>query len=412
MVDLTRFAESYAPWGLALLVVWAGYGMLRLLNEARARRRRDAFIEGAGGEPVSLHPVIDPARCVGCSACTNACPEGRIIAMIGGKAQLIDPISCIGHGACKTACPVAAIDLVFGSARRGVDIPVISPTFESSVPGVFIAGELGGMGLIANAIEQGRQAIDSIARLDGLKWADRYDVVIIGAGPAGIAASLAAKEKGLSALTLEQDCLGGTVARYPRGKIAMTRPARLPLYGRVKFRRVRKDRLLALWDDIVRKTGIVIHDRVRVERIITARDGFEVASSKAELFEQSDVLSLHLRLGDETRGVVTLDDLSRMKSTALLVNTSRAELIEPEALISALNRGRPGLAAVDVFESEPILQGHALLRLENCICTPHIGYVEQDSYEMYFSAAFDNVINFIKGTPTNIVNPGALQVRR
>ena len=143
-----------------------------------------------------------------------------------------------------------------------------------------------------------------------------------------------------------------------------------------------------------------------------ALDGFEVAHSKAELFEVSDVLSLHLRLVDETRNVVTLDDLSSMKSTALLVNTSRAELIEPEALLSGLNRGRPGLAAIDVFESEPILQGHALLRLENCICTPHIGYVEQDSYELYFSAAFDNVINFIKGTPTNIVNPGALQVRR
>ena len=141
-------------------------------------------------------------------------------------------------------------------------------------------------------------------------------------------------------------------------------------------------------------------------------DGFEVASSKAGFFEQSDVLSLHLRLNDDTRGIVSLEDLSRMKPTALLVNTSRAELIEPEALIAALNRGRPGLAAVDVFESEPILQGHALLRLENCICTPHIGYVEQDSYEMYFGAAFDNVINFIKGTPTNIVNPGALQVRR
>lgn len=141
-------------------------------------------------------------------------------------------------------------------------------------------------------------------------------------------------------------------------------------------------------------------------------DGFEVANSKAEFFEQSDVLSLHLRLNDDTRNCVSLEDLSRMKPTALLVNTSRAELIEPDALIAALNRGRPGLAAVDVFESEPILQGHALLRLENCICTPHIGYVEQDSYEMYFGAAFDNVVNFIKGTPTNIVNPGALQVRR
>lgn len=141
-------------------------------------------------------------------------------------------------------------------------------------------------------------------------------------------------------------------------------------------------------------------------------DGFEVANSKNEFFEQSDVLSIHLRFNDETRGVVRLDDLSRMKPTALFVNTSRAELLEPDALIAALNRGRPGLAAVDVFESEPILQGHALLRLENCICTPHIGYVEQDSYEMYFGSAFDNVVNFIKGTPTNIVNPGALQVRR
>ena len=141
-------------------------------------------------------------------------------------------------------------------------------------------------------------------------------------------------------------------------------------------------------------------------------DGVEVAASKKEFFEQCDVLTIHLRMNDETRGIVTLDDLSRMKPTALFVNTSRAELLEPEALIAALNRGRPGLAAVDVFESEPILQGHALLRLENCICTPHIGYVEQDSYEMYFGAAFDNVVNFIKGTPTNIVNPGALQVRR
>jgi len=141
-------------------------------------------------------------------------------------------------------------------------------------------------------------------------------------------------------------------------------------------------------------------------------DGYDAAPSREDFFAQCDVLTLHLRLTDETRGVVRLDDLSRMKPTALLVNTSRAELIEPDALISALNRGKPGMAAVDVFETEPILQGHALLRLENCICTPHIGYVEQNSYEMYFGAAFDNVINFIKGTPTNIVNPGALQVRR
>jgi len=141
-------------------------------------------------------------------------------------------------------------------------------------------------------------------------------------------------------------------------------------------------------------------------------DGFSAATSRQEFFSNVDVLSLHLRLTPETQGLITLEDLSQMKSSAVFVNTSRAELITPDALIAGLNRGHPGMAAIDVFESEPILQGHALLRLENCICTPHIGYVEQDSYELYFGAAIDNVINYIRGTPTNILNPGALQVRR
>ena len=141
-------------------------------------------------------------------------------------------------------------------------------------------------------------------------------------------------------------------------------------------------------------------------------DGHQACATRDEFFASSDVLSLHLRLGDRTRGLVTMDDLSLMKPTALFVNTSRAELVAENALVSALNRGRPGMAAVDVFESEPILQGHPLLRLENAVCTPHIGYVEQDSYEHYFGAAFDNVVNFVNQNPTNIVNPDALKVLR
>lgn len=140
-------------------------------------------------------------------------------------------------------------------------------------------------------------------------------------------------------------------------------------------------------------------------------DGCIPAPTREAFFEASDVLSLHLRLSDSTRGLITLEDLSRMKPTALLVNTSRAELLQDSALVAALNRGRPGMAAVDVFESEPILQGHPLLRLENAVCTPHIGFVEQDNYERFFSAAFDNLLNFIAGTPTNIVNPEALKVQ-
>ncbi|HSW05851.1 D-2-hydroxyacid dehydrogenase family protein [Aquabacterium sp.] len=147
-------------------------------------------------------------------------------------------------------------------------------------------------------------------------------------------------------------------------------------------------------------------------RLKAAADGYEAAGSRDAFFETCDVVSLHLRLNDETRGLVKLDDLSRMKPTGLFVNTSRAELVEENALVSALNKGRPGMAAVDVFETEPILQGHPLLRLENAVCTPHIGYVEQDSYEMYFGAAFENVINFIRNEPTNLVNPDALKVIR
>jgi D-3-phosphoglycerate dehydrogenase len=156
---------------------------------------------------------------------------------------------------------------------------------------------------------------------------------------------------------------------------------------------------------------VVIWGR-EASRLKAAADGFEVAQSREAFFADCDVISVHLRLNEATRHIITAEDLARMKPTALFVNTSRAELVEEGALVSALNRGRPGMAAVDVFESEPILQGHPLLRLENAVCTPHLGYVEQDSYELYFRAAFENVVNFIRSEPTNIINPEALKVKR
>jgi D-3-phosphoglycerate dehydrogenase len=156
---------------------------------------------------------------------------------------------------------------------------------------------------------------------------------------------------------------------------------------------------------------VVIWGR-EASRLKAVAAGFEVAESREAFFAGCDVISVHLRLNEATRHIVTAEDLARMKPTALFVNTSRAELVEDGALVSALNRGRPGMAAVDVFDSEPILQGHPLLRLENAVCTPHLGYVEQDSYELYFRAAFENVVNFIRSEPTNIVNPEALKVKR
>ncbi len=185
---------------------------------------------------------------------------------------------------------------------------------------------------------------------------------------------------------------------------------------------VLKGRTLGIWGygkigQLVAGYGRAFDMKVQVwgseaSRERAVADGHAAAESCEQFFESSDVLTLHLRLHEATRGIVKHDALTRMKPTALLVNTSRAELIEEGALVGALNRGRPGMAAVDVFESEPILQGHPLLRLENAVCTPHIGYVEQDSYELYFRAAFENVINFIHQKPTNIVNPDALRVIR
>jgi thioredoxin reductase (NADPH) len=309
---LDAFASlGYPAYALALVALWGVFGVTRKLREKKDGSRQQQSLESGDVEPVSLHPLIDPAKCVGCSACTHACPEGRVIGLIGGKAQLLDPLSCIGHGACKTSCPVGAIELVFGSARRGVDIPVVSPQFESNVPGLFIAGELGGMGLIANAIEQGRQAIDSIAKHGSLGQRDLYDVIIVGGGPAGIAASLAAKEKKLRFLTLEQDTLGGTVARYPRRKIVMTRPARLPLYGKVRLRRVRKERLLALWQSVVTKTGIEIRGGVRVERITPHDWGFELATTSG-VCRTSTVLLATGRRGSPRRLGVPGEDLDKV----------------------------------------------------------------------------------------------------
>jgi D-3-phosphoglycerate dehydrogenase len=179
-----------------------------------------------------------------------------------------------------------------------------------------------------------------------------------------------------------------------------------------------RGRTLGLWGygkigQMVAAYGRAFGMRVRVwgseaSRQKAVQDGFEAAASREDFFSGSDVLSLHLRLNDATRGMVNAQDLARMQPTALLVNTSRAELIAPDALLHALRQGRPGLAAIDVFESEPIASDHPLLKLGNCICTPHIGYVERDNYELYFDTAFDNLLNFMQGQPSNIVNPEVL----
>ena len=256
------------------------FAMTRRRANRRANRTWEESKEAGLTEPTSLHPHIDLSLCCGSGACVTACPEHTVIGLVDGKAQVVDPTACIGHGACAAACPTQAITLVFGTEKRGVELPTVSPTFETNVPGLFIAGELGGMGLIRNAISQGVQAMDSIAKLPGLRRSDRLDVLIVGAGPSGFAASLAAKEKGLRALTIEQETFGGTVSHFPRGKLVMTAPAKLPIIGQMKFREVSKETLMGFWKDARDQVGLNMSYEEQLTGLDRDGDGFIVKTSK------------------------------------------------------------------------------------------------------------------------------------
>jgi thioredoxin reductase (NADPH) len=289
------FNPEIGLYPLAFGAIVGLYLALRRRTESRSRAIKAAAAEAGLLEPASLHPKIDPAKCLGCGACTRVCPEGDILGMINGKAELIEPSHCIGHGACKSACPRDAITLVFGTEKRGVDIPHVDPDFQTNVPGIFIAGELGGMGLIRNAIEQGRQAIDSIRKLNGRRSANTYDVIIVGAGPAGFSASLAAMQHKLRYLTIEQDSFGGTVAHFPRGKLVMTAPATLPIIGKVKFKEISKEKLLKFWEGAARKTGLKINYGEQVETITRFDTEFEVRTTQGSYRASSVLLAIGRR---------------------------------------------------------------------------------------------------------------------
>ena len=264
----------------------------------RKREARDAAalqrsVKTGLTDPPSLHPVIDLDICVGAGGCTRACPEGTL-GIVKGKAHLVNPTVCIGHGACAAACPVEAIKLVFGTERRGVDIPQVKPNFETNVAGIYIAGELGGMGLIRNAVEQGRQAIESIAH--NRAQAEQLDVVIVGAGPAGLSSTLAAMERKLRFGTVEQESdLGGCVYHYPRNKIVATHPVTLPLVGKVKLGEISKENLLAFWQGVIKKEKVPISFGERLEAITPVDRGFVVKTGRAEHHCRSILLAIGRR---------------------------------------------------------------------------------------------------------------------
>lgn len=304
-MNIEAFAIYLAP--LALIVFF--YLRRRHKKETSSIERFNEAIEAGLTEPSSLHPEIDPNLCLGSGSCIKACPEGAI-GMIKGKAVLINPTVCIGHGACAAACPHDAITLVFGTERRGMDIPQVDPYFETNVPGIFIAGELGGMGLIRKAASQGSQAMDSIAKLKGSD--NTYDVAIIGAGSAGLAGSLGAIEHGLRYVTIEQEAnLGGAIFHYPRNKITMTAPVKLPVVGEMQFREVSKEKLLEFWDDIIRNTGMKLNFNERMESITRTGKGFIVRTTKGS-YETRAVLLAIGRRGTPRRLGVPGEDLPKV----------------------------------------------------------------------------------------------------
>lgn len=273
----------YALVVAVLLTAFFLRGYLKNLKDRDAKAKAAAekgklFSEG----PKSQHPHIDTTQCIGCATCTTVCPEGDVLAMVGAKAAIVNGYKCIGHSLCAEACPVGAITMVMASPSMGADMPFLTPEYETTIKNLFLIGELGGLALIKNAVNQGRSCIDtlvsrkaaaSVRTAGAPNGTEIYDVVIVGAGPAGISASLRAIEQKLSYVTLEQDEVGGTVAKYPRQKLVMTSPVEFPMYGKFKKTELSKENLLAFWDMVLNRADFNARTGEKVETITKSEDG-------------------------------------------------------------------------------------------------------------------------------------------
>ncbi len=287
----------YLIFGLFLL------GPLVLHVRRTRRREAEALAAAERGKlytsgPRAQHPHINISWCIGCGACVDVCPEGDVLAVIAGKAAIVNGSKCIGHGLCAEACPVGAIEIVMASPSVSADMPRLSREYETSVPGVFIIGELGGLALIKNAVNQGRECVDTIARRTGRqsRVPGVLDVCIVGAGPAGLSASLRAVEKGLTYVTLEQEELGGTVAKYPRQKVVMTSPVDFPMHGKFNKLEISKEKLMEFWATVIRKGNVQVRTQEKVESIEREADGtLSIRSSSGAYRARSVILALGRR---------------------------------------------------------------------------------------------------------------------
>jgi thioredoxin reductase/ferredoxin len=305
-----------SSWSLVALFVVVGlvYLLWRFLEnakEAKAERELADVAELADAVPASLHPLVDPVRCIGSGACVKACPEKNVIGLVAGRVQLLNPMACIGHGACEVACPVDAIKLVYGTKTRGVELPRIDKDFQTNREGIYIVGELGGMGLIRNAVSQGSQAAAHILRgsEDGKTRPRRgesgaYDAIVVGAGPAGIACALALIAAGLSVLLIERETFGGTIMHYPRGKVVMSGELDIPVYGRLQKRIMSKEELVAVWRDIQARLRPPLVTEELVERLDQDAQGMWIVHTDRSQWRAANVvLALGVRGAPAKLGV-------------------------------------------------------------------------------------------------------------
>jgi thioredoxin reductase/Pyruvate/2-oxoacid:ferredoxin oxidoreductase delta subunit len=297
MSDTVLNVLIYAFCALVVLVPFLIYQRHLKKREARAREAAEkgkVYSEG----PRAQHPHIDNLQCIGCAICTHVCPEGDVLAMLGGKAVIANGHKCVGHSLCAEACPVGAITMVMASPSMGADLPHLTREHETSIRNLFVVGELGGLALIKNAINQGRECIDVLANRLKTGPANRsvpnvFDVLIVGAGPAGISASLRAIEHKLSYLTVEQDTVGGTVAKYPRQKLVMTSPVQFPTYGKFDKLELSKEELLAFWAKVQQRVDFKVRGGEKVDDIKKGEDHiFTVVTSKGQYRARAVVLAL------------------------------------------------------------------------------------------------------------------------
>lgn len=270
------------------------YILRKRKSEARARKRFEELKMIGLNETTTMHPHIDVTACIGCGGCVKVCPEGDVLGIIEGKAALIHGAKCVGHAMCAEACPVGAIEMLMATPSRSAALPVLREGFETNVPGIYIVGELGGIGLIRNAVEQGKAAVERIAS-SRIPHKAEYDVAIVGAGPSGLAAGLTAKKNNLRYIILEQGDIGGAILHYPRAKVVMTSPVELPLWGKLKLRETKKETLVSIWQEIIAKTSLEVCVNEKVASVEKTDGQFTVTTSNRQTTAATVVLALGRR---------------------------------------------------------------------------------------------------------------------